>query len=135
MYKGDKHVATREFDMGLNSLDSIIADKYGVEKHLAHTYVLNNFDKCLESEECAAFYDNFAVELMRAINFYKFSNQGSSLADIWMCGGGAANESLVRAIDETVDADLHPASDLVPDGENIQQCNMFVQAIGVTLEI
>lgn len=135
MYKEDRHIATRAFDIGLNQLDTIIADKYGVEKHLAHTYVLNNFDKCLESEECTTFYDNISVELMRAINFYQFSNQGSVLGDVWVCGGGAANETLVRTIDETLEAELHPASELVPDGENIQQCNTFAQAIGVTLEI
>lgn len=135
MYKEDRYIATRAFDMGMSQLDDIIADKYGVEKHLAHTYVLSNFEKCLESDECRTFYDNLAVELMRAINFYQFSNQGSVLDNLWICGGGAANEALVRAIDETVDADLHKASELVQDGERINECNTFVQAIGITLEI
>lgn len=135
MYKQDKHIATREFDIGLSSLDDIIADKFGVEKHLAHTYLMSNFENCLESEECATFYDNIAVELMRAINFYQFSNQGSALNDVWICGGGAANEPLVKAIGDTLEAELHPASELVFDGDKIGQVNSLVQAIGVTLEI
>ena len=135
MYKQDNYIATRAFDIGLSQLDDIIADKYGVEKHLAHTYVMKNFENCLASEECATFYDNIAVELMRAINFYEFSNQGSSLNDVWICGGGAANEPLVKAIDETLEAELHNASELVQDGDKILQCSSLVQAIGVTLEI
>ncbi|MBR2547693.1 MAG: pilus assembly protein PilM [Eubacterium sp.] len=135
MYKGDQYIATRAFDMGLSQLDDIIADKYGVEKHLAHTYVLNDFENCLSSEECRSFYDNLAVELTRAINFYQFSNQGSVLDNLWLCGGGAANQALVSTLDETVDADLHNASELVPDGERINECNTFVQAVGITLEI
>jgi type IV pilus assembly protein PilM len=135
MYNQDRHVATRDFDIGLVNLDDIIADKYGVDRHLAHTYVMNNFENCLESEECITFYDNVAVELMRAINFYEFSNQGSSLNDLWVCGGGSFNEALVRTIDETLNAQIHFASELVPDGDSIEQCNNFVQAIGVTLEI
>lgn len=134
-YKGDRHTATRDFDIGLQALDDIVADLYGVERHLAHTYVLNNFEDCLEREECINFYDNIAVELMRAINFYEFSNQGSSLTDLWICGGGSMNVPLIRTIDETLEADLHPAYVLLPEGENDPQYNSFVQAIGVTLEI
>ena len=135
MYKGDRHVATREFEMGLSSLDDIVADKFGVEKHLAHTYVLNNFENCLEAEECTTFYDNISVELMRAINFYEFSNQGSSMTDIWVCGGGAVNLPLIRSIDETLEANLHPLYKLLPGEENVPQNNAFAQAIGITLEI
>ena len=135
MYKRDQHIATRAFEMGLSSLDDIVADKFGVEKHLAHSYILNNYEKCLESEECVNFYDNISVELMRAINFYEFSNQGSSLTDIWICGGGSVNLPLIHAIGETLEADLHPAYKLLPFNESIPQLNNFVQAIGVTMEI
>ena len=135
MYKHDQHVATREFEVGLSSLEDIIADKYGVERHLAHTYVLSNFENCLESEECINFYDNIAVEMERAINFYEFSNQGSNLADLWICGGGAVNEPLLRSIYETLELDLHPSYELLPGGRNIENYNSYVQAIGVTLEI
>lgn len=135
MYKGDQHETTREFEIGLSALDDVVADAFGVEKHLAHTYVMSNFENCLEKEECINFYDNIAVELMRAINFYQFSNQGSSLDTIWISGGGAMNLPLIRTIDETLEAELHPSYKLLPAGESSPQLNSFVQAIGVTLEI
>ena len=135
MYKKDRHIATRDFEMGLSSLDDIIADKYGVDRHLAHTYVLSNFEDCLEAEECTTYYDNIAVELMRAINFYEFSNQGSNLNDLWVCGGGAVNVPLLRSIYETLEIQMHRSSELLPEGTDIQQYNSFVQAIGITLEI
>ena len=135
MFKHDQHIATREFEVGLQSLEDIIVDKYGVEKHLAHTYVMSNFENCLESEECLNFYDNISVEMERAINFYEFSNQGSNLADLWICGGGAVNEPLLRSIYETLDLDLHPSYELLPGGRDIENYNSYVQAIGVTLEL
>lgn len=135
MYKKDRYIATRDFEIGLSSLDDIVAEIYGVEKHLAHTYVLSNFEDCLEKEECLAFYDNIAVELMRAINFYEFSNQGSSLDDLWVCGGGAVSVPLIRSIYETLEARLHRSDELLTDGDTIPQYNIFVQAIGVALEI
>lgn len=134
IYKDDRHEATRVLDIGLSSLDNVVADMFNVEKHLAHTYILNNFENCLERDECRETYDNIAVELMRAINFYRFSNPNSQLSDIWLCGGGAAIDSLNLAIGETLDMRLHTATELVPDGDDIPGCYSFVQAIGITFD-
>lgn len=134
MYKEDRHVATRVLEIGLQSLDSVIADIYGVEVHLAHTYLMANFEKCLEREECLTQYENIAVELMRAMNFYRFSNPDSTLTDMWLCGGGAVIRPLTDAIGEMLDMRLHTAGELVPDGDDIPECNSFVQAIGITMD-
>ena len=134
MFKEDQHVATRALEVGLASLDSVIADVFGVDVHLAHTYLMTNYDNCLEREECLTAYENIAVELMRAMNFYRFSNPDSTLADLWVCGGGAVIRPLTSAIGEMLDMTLHDASELVPDGQSVPECNSFVQAIGVTFE-
>ena len=134
MFKGDRHVATRELDVGLSSLDTVIADLYNVEIHLAHTYLLNNFENCLDREECRQAYENIAIELMRALNFYKFSNPDSNLTDLWLCGGAAAINPLAMSIGEMLDMRLHTASELVMDGEEIPDCNSFVQAIGIAID-
>jgi type IV pilus assembly protein PilM len=132
MFNGDQHVATRALEVGLSTLDDVLADAYSVERHLAHTYLMTNFENCLNREECRASYETIAVELMRAINFYRFSNPGSNLSDLWLCGGGAVIEPLINAIGEMLDMRLHTASELIPDGEEMEGCNTFVQAIGIT---
>jgi type IV pilus assembly protein PilM len=134
MFKEDQYEATRVIELGLSSLERVIADLYGVETHLAHTYITNNFQNCLDREECRESYDNIAVELMRAMNFYRFSNPDSSLTDMWLCGGGAAIGPLTTAIGEMLDMRLHTASELVPDGDDIPNCNAFVQAVGISFE-
>ena len=134
MFREDRHEATRVIDVGLASLQHVVADLFGVENHLAHTYILNNFENCLERDECRESYDNIAVELMRAMNFYRFSNPDSSLSDMWLCGGGAVIKPLCDAIGGMLDMRLHTASELVPDGDEIPECNSFVQAIGVTID-
>ena len=134
IFKEDRHEATRVLDMGLSALDDVLADAFGVEKHLAHTYLLRNFENCLEREECRTTYENIAVELMRAMNFYRFSNPNSMLSDIWLCGGGAAIGPLTDAIGEMLDMRLHTASELVPDGDDIPNCNAFIQAAGITFD-
>ena len=133
IFKGDRHEATRVLENGLSTLDSVVADLYNVEIHLAHTYILNNFENCLEREECRETYDNIAVELMRAMNFYRFSNPNSTLSDVWLCGGGAFNRPLTDTIGQILDMRLHTASELVEEGDEIPGVNSFVQAVGITM--
>lgn len=134
MYKNDRHVATRILEIGLSTIDDVLADVYGVDKHLAHTYLLSNFENCQEKEECLTAYDNIAIELLRAMNFYRFSNPDSALGDLWLCGGGAAITPLSETIADTLDMEMHEASELVDGGDTIPECYSFLQAIGITFE-
>lgn len=133
MFKGDKHVATRLLEIGMSSLDSILEDVYGVDVHLAHTYLMSNYENCHQRDECVTAYENIAVELMRALNFYHFSNPNSVLGDMWLCGGGALILPLAETIGDTLDIRLHSADELVPGGDRIELCNSFVQAIGIAM--
>lgn len=134
IFDDDRHEATRVLETGLSALDNVVANLFNVEKHLAHTYILNNFEGCLDREECRETFESIAVELMRAMNFYRFSNPDSTLSDIWLCGGGAFIKPLQDAIGEMMDMRLHTASDLIRDGEEIPGCNSFVQAVGITMD-
>jgi len=133
MFKKDRYVATRALEFGMSNLDTVLEEAYGVDLHLAHTYLMTNYENCQEREECHAAYENIAVELMRALNFYRFSNPDSALADLWFCGGGAVITPLAETISDMLSIQLHSADELVEGGENIEECNSFVQAIGIAL--
>ena len=134
MFRGEHHMVTRNLEVGLSSLDTVISDAYNVDVHLAHTYLLTDYNRCQESEACRTAYGNIAVELMRALNFYRFSNPDSQLEDIWLCGGGAAIPALRESIAETLDMRVHQADELVPGGEDLENCYSLVQAVGITLD-
>ena len=133
MFKKDRHVATRVLEVGMSRLDDVLADAYGVDAHLAHTYLMSNYENCQDREECRNAYESIAVELMRAMNFYRFSNPNSVLSDLWLCGGGAVIKPLADEIGDMLDLQLHPATELVPGGDGIESCNSFVQAIGIAM--
>jgi type IV pilus assembly protein PilM len=126
-------VATRVLEVGMSRLDDVLADAYGVDAHLAHTYLMSNYENCQDREECRNAYESIAVELMRAMNFYRFSNPNSVLSDLWLCGGGAVIKPLADEIGDMLDLQLHPATELVPGGDGIESCNSFVQAIGIAM--
>ena len=133
MFRGDRHVVTRLLEMGVSSLDTVIADAYNVDVHLAHTYLTTNYENCQQKDFCLNAYNNIAVDLMRAMNFYRFSNPDSQLSDVWLCGGGASIPPLRSAIAETLDMQVHPANELI-NGQNVQDSNVFIQAIGITMD-
>ena len=135
MFKGEKHIVTRVLESGLAVVDAAIADAYNVDEHLAHTYVVNNFEDCQSKEICVNAFNNIAVELMRALNFYRFSNPESTLSDIWLCGGGAYISSLVTAIESGLEGmKIHSAEELLPGGRLLGDSNALAQAIGITQE-
>ncbi len=133
MFRGDRHVATRLLEMGMSNLDNVLADVYGVDVHLAHTYLMSNYENCQTREECVNAYSNIAVELMRALNFYRFSNPDSSLEHMWLCGGGAVIEAMRDTLSEMLNVELHRAEELIPGGEKLTECNTYAQAIGIAM--
>ena len=134
MFRGDRHIVTRVLEIGMSSLDQVIAEQYNVDEHLAHTYLLSNYEDCQNGESCRNAYGSITVELMRALNFYRFSNPDSRLEDIWICGGGARIKALQQAITETMDMKIHPAGELLPDGQKVKHDYALLQAIGIALE-
>lgn len=134
MFNGERHVVTRNLESGLSNLDNVIADNYNVDVHLAHTYLLTNYDNCQNSESCINAYGNIAVELMRALNFYRFSNPDSQLEDIWLCGGGAVIAPLRQSIADTLDMKVHQARELLPGGDRVEAGYELLQAIGITMD-
>ena len=134
MFRGDRHMVTRVLELGMNSLDQVIAEAYSVDVHLAHTYLLNNYEDCQRKEYCMNAYGTITVELMRALNFYRFSNPDSHLEDIWICGGGACIQPLQQSIAETLDLRIHAAGELLPNGIALEEDYALLQAIGITMD-
>ena len=134
MFRGDRHIVTRVLETGLSVLDNAIADALDVDPHLAHTYLLTNYEGCQNQESCVNAYNNLAVELMRALNFYRFSNPDSEINDVWLCGGGSVIMPLRDVIRETLDMQIHSASTLVPGGDSVPDCYQYVESIGIAID-
>ena len=102
--------------------------------HLAHTYLMTNYENCQFADYCMSAYENITMELHRALNFYRFSNPDSKLESVWLEGGGIMIKPLREEIQNSLDLNVHHAKELlapqmVEDGGSI-----FVKAIGITQE-
>ncbi len=132
IFKGERYEVTRTLDVGLSVLDDVIAENLNVDVHLAHTYLLSNYENCQYSEYCRSAYDNITMELVRALNFYRFSNPDSNLEDVYLAGGGMQNDSLREVIRQSIDLNVHHARELLMPSMSQEGFSTFVQAIGIT---
>lgn len=135
IFKGERYEVTRTLDIGLQALDNVIAERLNVDVHLAHTYLLSNYEDCQNSDYCISAYDNITMELMRALNFYRFSNPDSQLEDVYFAGGGIQINALLESIRQSLDLNVHHAKELLPKSMREDGMSSFVQAIGITRDI
>ncbi len=133
IFHGDRYEVTRTLDIGLSSLDSIIAENTNVDVHLAHTYLMKNYEDCQNAPYCTSAYENITMELMRALNFYRFSNPESNLENVWLSGGGIQIRPLWDMIESSLDMSVHHAKELLSRTPlDANGLSSFVQAIGIT---
>ena len=85
VFHGTEYLTTHVLDTGLSTLDAILSESMGVDEHIAHTYLLTNYKDCQDSDECKNAFVNMAVELMRTMNFLRYSMQDVNLDEIWVC--------------------------------------------------
>ena len=132
VFKGPYHKVTRVLETGMFRLNAAIAEAFNVDVHLAHTYLLTNYEDCQNKDVCLNVFHAIAVEIMRVLNFYRFSNPDSNINTILLDGGGANIAPLQQALSDVLGTEVDSAAKLVENGENISECTSFVQAIGVT---
>jgi len=115
----DRVQATRQIAIGGRNLDLAVSEELGVDAFLSNSYKATNFQNVLELPAVATICDRIAVELLKVINFYQFTYRNSSLAGIYLVGGGAALPLLRQSIEDTVGLPLLDPADLLPEtGEN-----------------
>ena len=135
IFKGDRHQVTRVIERGMEQVEELLADTFHIDIHLAHTWLLANHEDCIHSEVCLDAFSQISVELMRALNFYQFSNPDSRLEDIYICGGGASIATMRQSLEENLDVKIHEAGELLErmNGSRDETSSLWMLAAGTAL--
>ncbi len=137
VFHGSEYLTTHVLDTGLYTVDSILAESMGVDEHIAHTYLITNHKNCQDSDECKNAFSNIALELMRTMNFLRYSMQDNNLDEIWVCGGGANIPNLRSAISEQLDMPVFSAWDkfVGTENKNVEEGDSLLQAMGILQDV
>ena len=130
IYRGHYFDSRREIDLGMAELERQVAEHCGVDIHVAHSYVLQNYNDVLSSDYARSFYARIAVEVMKAVNFFNYNNRQQELADLCLCSGGCNIGPLRQALAETTHLHLHTAQELLGDDVTLEEPWMYLRAIG-----
>ncbi|MCR4673422.1 MAG: pilus assembly protein PilM [Lachnospiraceae bacterium] len=133
VFHSTEYLTTHVLDTGLSTVESMMAETLGVDEHIAHTYLMTNHKDCQDSDDCKNAFTNIAVELMRTMNFLRYSMQDNNLDEIWVCGGGANISNLKAAIGEQLDMPVHSAWDkfIGITNENVEEGDSVLHAMGI----
>lgn len=135
IYKGNKHQATRVIEYGVGLLDSIIAEQNNIDEHIASAYKHANNNNEQLSELSVNLYGNISMELVRALNFYRFNMPDSNLQDMYLCGGGSKIVPLVDSISDELQLKIHSVTELLPETiRNNDDASICHLAIGVAMQ-
>jgi type IV pilus assembly protein PilM len=112
----DKIQATRQINIGGHDADRALADQLGIDVFLADSYKRSNYKDVLDSPACREVCGQVAVELLKVINFYRFTFRDRELRGVYLIGGGAHVPGMREAIGRALELPLWSAADLLPPG-------------------
>lgn len=115
IFHGKDFAAGKTIDFGMAEFERILAEKTHTEKERVREQIKNGDKNIIASDHATELYTRIASEIVRAVNFYNYSNRDRELKEIYLCGGGAGIPRLCNAIWETTKLDVFTAETLLPE--------------------
>ena len=134
IFQGEDLKATKTIEMGCRDVDSVIADYFNIDIYLAASYRETDHGGILESDICRAVYNRISLEVMKAINFYKYENRQSEFGDCFICGDCSDTEALVNNMLAYVRLNRESLDVILPEEcKGLSDAPRALMSIGVTL--
>lgn len=90
--------AWKNIDTACRQIDEVIARAMGTDMGFAVTCRETDRSGVRRLPECKVVYETIALEILKAVNFYRYENQQSELSKIMFCGAGAKINQLTDEI-------------------------------------
>ncbi len=128
--------ATRTFEPGGQALAEKISEINGTDIHISHLALEDNLNNIQSHPALVQIYESRAVEIMRALNFYSYSNNNNNIDTLYYCGGVSNIRKFIKVLSETVNLPVRPLGDLVAvmDDEVRDSFISCPQSHGITLD-
>ncbi len=121
MYNGSAFETSHTIEYGCNALDSAIAEAIHIDPFLAATYREANHDDCQSLPECMQIYQNLALEIQKAIYFFRYNSPDAELEHIHLIGGGSSIKPLRDTLVNTLSIPIANAEEIFDvDGIDIE---------------
>lgn len=135
IFNGTRIMASRIIDMGCRSIDEVIAASFNIDTYLAASYRETNYQGVITSEMCMNVYDRISLEIMKAMNFYRYENSDTEISEVYFSGTGSVIQELKDDIVSYTGLSERRVSDLLPvSAENEDLAAQCIMAIAATMQ-
>ncbi|WP_197026454.1 type II secretion system protein GspL [Oribacterium sp. P6A1] len=135
-YNHGVYDVTRSLEPGGYSFAQTISEITGTDVHIARITEEENVNDIQTHEKLVQLYESRAVEIMRALNFYSYSNTSNTIDTLYYFGGSGNIRKLVEILSETLNIPVRPLRDLagILDEEIGLAFSLSPQSYGVALD-
>lgn len=130
---GGRLVASKTTDIGCRQIDGAISVAKEIDSYLASTYRQTNYENVLLSQECEVVYEQISLEILKAINFYRYENPDSKLEFISFSGSGANIKELTNNISKSVNLEETAADSWFPGYKITNETSQCLLTLGATM--
>ena len=120
-------VMGKDIEMAGALIDETIAAEQKVDAYVAHTRKEANMNKILSAEFINDAYQALAIEVMKIVNFYSYTDtsEGGRLEHLYYCGGSSVIEPLRTALLKATGMTLHHVYRLVNMDETVSDMALY----------
>jgi hypothetical protein len=135
-YNHGVYDVTRSLEPGGYSFAQTISEITGTDVHIARISEEENVNDIQTHEKLIQLYESRAVEIMRALNFYSYSNTSNTIDTLYYFGGSGNIRKLVQILSETLNIPVKPLDELSGVSDEDMRVCFFLspQSYGVTLD-
>lgn len=135
-YNHGVYDVTRSLEPGGYSFAETISSINGTDVHIARISEEENVDDIQTHEKLLQLYESRAVEIMRALNFYSYSNTANTIDTLYYFGGSGYIRKLVETLSETLNIPVRPLAELDASAEAVMRdiFSLSPHSYGITLD-
>ena len=133
IFANGNFVMGKDIDLAGALIDQTISDTQQIDVHAARTRKESNMNGILTSDLITEAYQSLAIEVMKTVNFYRYSDttEGGPLEHLYYCGGSAVVEPLRTCLLKATNMTMHHVQRLVKlDGASADQAIYCALAAG-----
>ncbi len=119
IYQDGIYETSKTLEKGVKDMADIASEVLYCDTHIALEYLKVNKDNVLTHERMINLYENIAVEIMRAVNYYTYENRENTLDNLYLYGGGSHIEPFVSTIQSNVSLNVQSICALGSDEDEV----------------
>lgn len=131
--RNGKLVASKTSDIGCRQIDGAISAAKEIDPYLASTYRQTNYENVLSSQQCEVIYEQIGLEVLKAINFYRYENPDNKLEFVTFSGSGAAIKELTKDIAKTCSLESARIESWFPGYKVTKETSQCLLTLGATM--